>query len=167
MASVGGVLPSSCSQGGQVSSPGQKAELCLFNILTYQSSGPSVLQGVAGMLHPPPWILQPSRGFPSPSSSFLYNPAILVTSPFYTFALLVTAPGSPLSPLSSPPPHPTWPSSESCTLWTFPDVPASGYAFLLAFNKLSPLPYPKELIAFPFLSFFVFFFFKFTLISQS
>lgn len=124
--------------------------------LAYLPSTPST-----PTLQPRGWTV-----FPPERDSFLYNPAILVTSPFYTFALLVTAPGSPLSPLSSPPPYSTWPSSESCTLWTFPDVPASGYAFLLAFNKLSPLPYLKELIAFPFLSFFVFFF-KFTLISQS
>lgn len=73
---------------------------------------------------------------------------------FVPLSLLADPLVSPLCPLLSlPSPFPTWPGSGSCTLWTFLEFMASGYALQCVYNKLFPPPYLGAVmfISFPFL----------------
>ena len=100
--------------------------------------------------------------YPELSSSVLghLSPTALPIQPFWLPKVFVSVgllvPSSPPSSI----PSFTWPSSRSCTLWTFPGVPASVYALSQVSNEVSPPPH-LGVLRFPCLFCFLLFCFVF------
>lgn len=144
----------------QVASPRKKQVRCLLHIskwIWYPGSPrmPQLLpvMGTSQISYPAPhpefsrpgcWAVLPYR---------IHHPGYRL---FVPLGLLAATPDSPVFP-----PTPPWPSSLwSCLLWTLTDVPASAWALLFTYNKLTSPPHlgTDNHVPFPFyfLSFFLF-----------